>query len=409
MMMKKTVPAALALCLALMAVSCIYPFTPESEDGSGTLVVEGDIFIGEPTTVSLSYAAPVGKTLKSAFPSSAEVWVEDDAGTVFRGQHQRSGQDPEALTFTVDTREADPSRDYRLHVNVADEGREYVSSWERVCSAPVIDSLSYNLDFTRDRLNVALSMHSGNESYFKWDYVEDWEYHAPYFATLKLIVTQTQYYSGNVHVSVNVQPMDHSKNENTYYCYGHNVSKNIMTFSTEKQTDDRFVDLEFRPIDRDDLRISYLYRIRVMLEPLSRDAYDYWENIKTNSDYNGSLFAPNPSEVVGNIRCVQDPGVFVLGYINVAQRARKELVIDAAEHRFFKSKESIAGNPELISFTDWKTYYENGYLPYTYYIPNDISQTYWLPARCVDCMKWVSGGARGVSRNKPEDWPPQTE
>lgn len=405
-MMKKIVTAVSLLCLALLAASCIYPFTPESEDGSGSLVIEGDIFVGDYTTVSLSYASPVGKDIEYEWPS-AEVWVEDDGGTEYRGRSQVSGDNSKARTFLVDTRSADPSRNYRLHVRDVGEDLEYVSSWEKVCSAPVIDSLTYNLDFDRDRLNVALSMHSGSESYFKWSYVEDWEYHALYFAVLKLTVQQTHYYSGTTHTSVNVLPMDYSKNENTYYCYGHNVSRNIMTFSTEKQTDDRFVDLEFRTINRDDLRISHLYRIKVMLEPLSKDAFDYWENIKTNSEYNGSLFAPNPSEVVGNIRCVQDPDRFVLGYINVAQRARKDLVIDAADHRFFKGKDRFS-DPELVPMTDWKDFYENGYLPYSYYIPNDLSQTYWLPARCVDCMK-REGSARGVSRDKPEDWPPQTE
>lgn len=405
MMMKKMITtAASVLGLALLAVSCIYPFTPETVDGSGTLVVDGDIFIGEFTEVSLSYAAPIGRELEYSCPSSAEVSVEDDAGNVFQGYEKPSGGG-EAVTFRIDTRDADPSHNYRLHINIPEEGREYVSSWERVCSAPVIDSLSYILDFDRSRLNVALSMHSGSESYYKWDYVEDWEYHALYNAVLKLDV-QTTYYWNSSHTSVNVRAMDYDK-ENLYYCYGHNVSKNIMTFSTEKQTDDRFVDLEFRPINRDDLKLSYLYRIKVSLEPLSRDAFDFWENMKTNSDSSGDLFTPNPSETVGNIRCVQYPDIFVLGYINVAQRATKTLVLKQEEHLFFKRKETFA-DAELVTSTMWKDFYERQYLPYTWYIPNDVSQTYWLPEKCVDCMK-RGDSAKDISRNKPEDWPPKEQ
>ena len=404
-MMKKIITAVSILCLAMMAASCIYPFTPESEDGSGSLVVEGDILIGEFTTVSLSYAAPIGKALEQAFPRSSVVWVEDDAGNEYNGSYAEH-QTSDKVTFKVDTRYADPSRSYRLCLRVADEGRDYASSWERVCSEPVIDSVSYIVDRERQRVNVALSMHSGSESYFKWDYVEDWEYHALYNAVLKLDV-DTTYYWNTSHISVNLRAMDYDK-ENLYYCYGHNVSKNIMVFSTEKQTDDRFVDLEFRTIKRDDLKLSYLYRIKVMLEPLSRDAYDYWENIKANSDYTGDLFAPNPSEVVGNIRCVQDPDVFVLGYVNVAQRARKELVIDAAELRYFKGHDTFA-DAELVTSTMWKDYFTDGYLPYTWYVPNDLSQTYWLPARCVDCMRRSDTYIKGVTRNKPDDWPPKDE
>ena len=415
-MMKKIIMAAFVLCVALMAASCIYPFTPEVEDGSGTLVVEGDIFIGEFTSVSLSYAAPIGKRVEYSYPNGGEVWVEDDAGTMFFGQllesdswqHSDSGSvdSEDAATFRIDTRDADPSRSFRLHVMLRDRGREYVSSWEKARPAPVIDSLSYNLDFDRSRLNIALSMHSGSESYFKWDYIEDWEYHAMNDARLKAEINRNNWW-GHETISVwDVRAMDYAK-ENLYYCYGHEVSKKIMIFSTEKQTDDRFVDLEFRPIPRDDLRISYLYRIAVMLEPLSPDAYKYWQNINANSDYGGDLFAPNPSEMVGNIRCVQDPDVFVIGYISVAQRARKELTLDAADHKFFKLKEQYA-EERLIGSGEWTTYYVDSlYRPYRWYIPDDKSQTYWLPERCVDCMKRGTGSVASVSRNKPDNWPPQ--
>ena len=405
-MMKKMILAASVLCLALMAASCVYPFTPEAEDGSGTLVIEGDIFVGEFTNVSLSYAAPIGKYVEGVNRPAGEVWVEDDAGTKYEGR--LSSIDSEAETYTIDTRYADPSRSYRLCVYLREEGREFVSSWETVRPAPVIDSLSYNLDFDRSKLNVALSMHSGSESFFKWNYVEDWEYHAMYNAVLQAEVTRN-YYWGREDIRVwNVRAMDYAK-ENLYYCYGHNDSKHIMIFSTERQTDDRFVDLEFRPIDRDDLRISNMYRIKVMLEPLSPDAYNYWETLKTNSDYNGSLFAPNPSELVGNIRCVEDPNLMVLGYISVAQRAVKTLVIDALDHQFFMLREQYP-EERLIGSSEWTTYYVDSlYRPYNWYIPGDNSQTYWLPERCVDCMKRGKGNYQGVTRNKPANWPPTKE
>ena len=92
----------------------------------------------------------------------------------------------------------------------------------------------------------------------------------------------------------------------------------------------------------------------------------------------------------------------------MAQRARKVLVIDAADLRYFKGHDTFA-DAELVTTTMWKDYYTNGYLPYTWYIPNDLSQTYWLPARCVDCMKRSDTYIKGVTRNKPDDWPPKDE
>ena len=222
-----------------------------------------------------------------------------------------------------------------------------------------------------------------------------------YRAELKAVLKTSSYWRQQV----SVEPMEPS--ESTYACYGHEVSTQIMTFSTEKQSDDRFVDLEFRPIDRSDRRISYLYRIVVNLEPLTKNAYQYWENVKANSDYNGNLFSPNPSELIGNIRCIDDPDVMVLGFINVARRATKEMVVDYSEHSFYKSPDVYEEQVE-VSRSSWDSYYKDGFLPITYgEIPGDLSTTYWAPARCVDCLRMGKSGGKNATRTRPEGWPPK--
>lgn len=389
-MIRKFVIMALRLtCLALAAVSCIYPFTPETEDGSGALVIEGDILIGKETVVQISRTAPIDNPEFGGDYPSGKVWVEDNAGTVYNGEAVPDTPGK----YTVDTRYAPSSREYCLHFIDNDSGKEYVSAFEPVCSAPVIDSLSYNLNYEKQKLNIALSMHSLKESFFKWSYVEDWEYHSDFYDEIKY-VPPVNWGNGQI---VFLKYDD----QHTFTCYKHAVSSRIMIFSTENQTDDRFVDLEFLPIDRTDNRISYLYRIVVDLEPLTKDAYLYWDNVKANSDYTGDLFAPNPSELVGNIRCIQDPDELVMGYINVAEIARKHLVVDYIDHCFWKNPNGLIETVTLGP-SDWRKYYDTeGYLPYSTVNPGDVSQTYWAPARCVDCRRW------GGTLEKPEDWPPE--
>ena len=387
-MMKKI----LILFLTLMATSCIYPFTPEPVDGSGSLVIEGDILIGNISVFNIGHTVPITNPEAEPEHPNGKIWVENDAGAIFDGFPDPS----KPGVFNVDTQYADPEKQYRLHFIDNDKGKEYISDWERVCGAPEIDSLSYILDYDKAKLNIALSMHSRGESFFRWSYVEDWQYNSDFFAYVKFVVDVPSGWRRSGHLEYADHILD-----NTYICYDHAVSTKILTFSTEKQTDDRFVDLEFLPINQDDLRIQNLYRIVVSLEPLTKDAYLYWENIKTNSEYNGNLFAPNPSELVGNIRCVQNPDELVMGYVNVAQIARKQLVIDDIDINFYKSSQPPYEIAEL-SQRDYNEYYfEQFYLPYgTIYPPGDLTQTYWAPARCVDC---IYGGG---TREKPEDWPP---
>ena len=383
------------LCLALVAVSCIYPFTPEVQDGSGALVIEGDILVGRVSVFNISRTLPISNPTAEPYHPSGKVWVENDAGAIFDGIPDES----KLGAYKVDTQYADSSKNYRMHFIDDDNGKEYISDWERVCSAPEIDSLSYILVPEKAKLNIALSMHSGGESFFKWSYVEDWRYHSVFPASIKFVVDNNSGWRRSGHLEY----MDYPR-ESTYFCYNHAVSTKVLTFSTEKQTDDRFVDLEFLPINQDDLRIQDTYRIIVDLQPLTKDAYLYWENVKANSEYNGNLFAPNPSELVGNIRCVQDPDELVMGYVNVAEIARKQLVIEHMDINFYRNSDPPYETADL-SRNDWNEYYfENYYLPYTcVYPPGDLTVTSWAPARCVDCI--LLGGTREM----PEDWPPQKD
>ena len=399
--MKKMRNILLSLSLAaLTAVSCVYPFTPDIEGEDGTFVIEGDILVGEMTTVKLSYSAALATPGLISCPSSAQVWVEDDLGEVYEGtpyEYQYSSKS-RFTGYQVDTRECDPSRKYRLCVVNGDTGREYRSSFERVCKAPAIDSLSYLTNPEKEKLNITLSMHSEGESFFKWSYVEDWEYHSYYYANIFYTPPSIKY--GWVwKPSMGYGTMDYfTYPENNYYCWDHDESTEIMIFSTESQTEDRFVDLEFHPIDKYDRKISYIYRINVALEPLTKSAYLYWDTVKNNSEYNGSLFAPNPSEMVGNIRCQQDTTEMVLGYINVAQRAYKERYVYNTDHRFYKDKNNYIDVDETLTEDQWYEYYQAGYLPFELGLVEDFSSTVWAPKRCVDCI------TLGGTKNRPDDW-----
>ena len=382
----------LLIAVILGMASCVYPFDIDAEGEGGSMVIEGDILIGELTTVKLSYTVPITSfsTQGSEELIPAEVTVLDDRG----GVYNVISQGPEG--YVVDTRDADPGRQYKLRVKNFENNRTYESSFQQVCKPAVIDSLSYNIDSKRDRLDVAISMHSGSESFFRWTFVEDWEYHTTMKAAYKYIppAVHRNFWGSEVADGTgSVEKM--SADDLTYYCWSHNVSRNIMIFSIEKQSDDRFVDLEFYTIDRTDRRISYIYHIAVQLQALTKDAYAYWANVRDHSDYSGSLFSPNPSEVLGNITCIEDPSEVVYGYISAAQRSVKTLYIRASS--FYKEKENFDRTLAQPSQKEWYTYYKNGYLPFDTG-ENPLAPPDWVKSRCVDCRLF------GGTTTKPDFW-----
>lgn len=382
-------PVLIAFLIGM--TSCVYPFDIDAEGEGGSMVIEGDILIGELTTVRLSHTMPISTLSIQETFLDAEVCVMDDRGDVYPTISK--GEDG----FVVDTRNADPDRQYKLHVKNLETGRTYESTFQAVSKPAVIDSLSYILDEERDRMDIAISMHSGSESYFKWSYTEDWEYRTILKAAYKYIpptVHMNGWWAEVPDGPGQVVKMD--TDDITYYCWSHYDSKNIMVFSTESQSDDRFVDLEFHTIDRTDRRISYIYHIAVELEALTKDAYTYWQNVKNNSEYNGSLFAPNPSELLGNISCLEDPSEFVYGYISAAQRSVKTLYVRASS--FYKEKETFDTATYSLSQSDWYQYYKDGYLPFDVSSENPLGPPDWVKSRCVDCRQF------GGTTTKPDFW-----
>ena len=126
---------------------------------------------------------------------------------------------------------------------------------------------------------------------------------------------------------------------------------------------------------------------------LHREAYDYYFNLQKNIEESGSLFAPIPSEMKGNIRCVTDPEVPVIGFVEVATVTRLK--------RFFPEigkvyEAEVTGCASTI--VQGSEYDNNPDYGYVSYNPmNAASNTYALK-RCMDC-------GRFGSKQKPSWWP----
>ncbi len=382
----------LSLLLSALAgiSSCVYPFEAELEGESGAFVIEGDILIGEVMKVNLSYTASVSNLEDVTYPESASVWVEDSNGASYIGKPSEQGE------YLVDMTTADPGLQYRLRVTNGDTGNDYSSSWLKVCSRPVVDSLSYVIDRENARLDIGLSMHSEGDRYFRWTYEEDWEYHAQFDAVLEFLppVRDTETWNNGRGVLTSLPYA-----RNIYYCWNKHSSTEIMIFSTETQSENRFVDLKFRSISDTDIRVQSLYRIEVKLETITADAYAYWDNVKTNSEYNGSLFTPNPSEMAGNIKCLNDTTEMVFGFINAAQRDSGFLYFDNITERFYRDINRYEPETEMTAGEmGWNALYHNGNLPYEK-DPENPSVSYWAPKFYVDCT------CRGGNKNRPDFWP----
>lgn len=378
------------LLVMLCAASCVYPFEPEISGDKHLLVIEGDVLIGATSTIKLSYMAFMGEDrIEPLYESTVKVQSGD-------GTEYAAGYDFKTREYSVNLRDADPSKEYRLYAKLRD-GREYVSEWMKPRMAPVVDDVTYELDASTNRVMFNISLHSNdNEQYFRWYFDETWEYRALYRALAEytpVSETDPQYEKYPYGIM-----MFYEKCVGNYQCWSRYSSRDLHFTTTKELQTNTVTEKNFYRVDAQNPRMSVLYCMEVYVESLSRDCYDYWKTMSTNSDNVGDLFSPVPSEVRGNIRCLSDSTELVLGYINVSEVGQKRIYVDNTETGYYKKgprtdEEVMAVVPQ----EEWRKYYLNKrYLPVQ---KGEGPDVYWAPARCVDCT--LAGGTTG----RPPFWP----
>lgn len=403
--------AAIAATL-LAAAACIYPYEVELDQASELpLVVEGDIHIGGVTTVQLSHVRPFNIDENETTFVIADGFIEGEDGTrvlpdnpyidyyaeyldrtgMVRGEY---GIPSSRLTFQ--TEDLPASQRYRLFLQTYDPqtGRAtntFESDWLTPCPAPTIEELTYSQQPEYDELWVGLSMHCHGSHYFRWTFSETWEYHSD-------INTWYEYKPA-------LRDVGRYEGATLYYCWKSEESGQINIFSTVNQTEDRFEELAFHRISLSDKRLQVLYRIKVRLEALSEDAYNYWYNMQQNSEGQGSIFSPTPSEMASNIRCTSDPTVQVMGYLNAAVQTEALMYYDNQKNGFYKPDKPFERFDTKVSVHQQDSmayWYARGFLPYDPVYeemsPNP-SHYMWATSICIDCRK------QGGTKNKPADWP----
>ena len=410
------------LCLAAFAAlalsSCTFPFDPGIETTDSRIVVEGSISIGGTSSFSFSrvfpfttgeYNAPAMEMTgyiegeNGVRVNSMAIRLDDYTGYYATRDKVDGGYGGNSFTpqcsLKFDTSKLPADQRYRVHFDEKITGAVYESDWLEVCQKPVIDELRYILNYDREEMNVALSMHCPGHSHFRWYYEETWEYHSDLFATHYLVPEMMFNISTGAY-----QPeagwFKFQSPENRYYCWMTVLSPEVKIFSTEEQAENMFTDLEFHRVSAYSDKLQVMYRLTVHLEAIGEETFRYWQNIEDNTNNQGSIFAPVPSQMTGNIHCISDPSAEVIGYVNASQEAVAVMYFDNRKIDFCKVTSTSWANLDILEFTDFQEFakwYSRGYMPYTY--DEMEGKHYWAKARCVDCR--LSGG----TKDRPKDWP----
>lgn len=363
----------------LFLASCKEKFVPKiPSPGAGYLVVEGNLTAGLGVTdIRISRTYPLDVTSSSQMEKDAAVAVEGSDGSnqplpMTSAGHYTSPQ----LLFTSGST-------YKLRIKTTD-GKEYLSDAISPLTTPPIDSIGWKRDEQGFQFYVNAKGTNDNSRYYRWEFDETWE-------------IRSFFYSLFVYEKPKVRPRKQPE-EMVFYCWKYGISNSLYLGSTAALSSNTVHEKILHRIPNGDEKLSVRYSLLLRQYSLSREAYDFYELMKKNTESLGSVFDMQPSELRGNIHCINDDNAIAIGYVTGATVSSKRIFVEKPVGWQF--------NEGCQSFTvvyDSVDYYFNGggaipieeaYDPVTGAAIGYLGSA----ARCVDCTR------RSGNLQKPSYW-----
>ena len=376
--------------LTIIAAGCKEKYQlPFTSPDTGYLVIEGVINKGPgPTYIALSRTNKLNSTAKR-FERGATVQVEGNDNSVYGLVESGIG----GYTATLNLNDASQ---YRLRIKTV-SGKEYLSDYVAVKVSPAVDSISWKREPDGVQLYINTHDPQNKTQYYQWDYSETWEFHSAFRSELKF-VTVVGPFRTTAEIAYK-DPVTQSYDSTIYKCW-RSAASNLLTIGTSAKLSQDLIFKPFLFIPAGDRRLSVLYSINLRQYALTKAHYEFLEKMKKNTEENGSIFDPQPSQLKGNIRCVTDANEPVIGFISVSSVEEKRLFIRENElplwnYRTGCEEQTVKNDTDSITLV-----WNGGAVPTTVLAMFGNRITYFGASsrECVDCT--LSG-----TNVKPVFWP----
>ena len=373
--------------------ACKEPYDPPIlANTSSYLVVEGIINVSGPTTIKLSRTTQLKDTVKVHPENGAILNIEDEANNRYLLLPQGSG------TYVLPSAAINTGVKYRLRIKTRN-ATEYLSDYVVAMRTPEIDSINYKVLGNGVQFYANTHDPENKTRYYRWEFDESWIYNSALYSS-------AVYSNGDI--------VDRASNNIIYYCYKSAVSNNIILGSSANLSSDVITDGPVSYVAAETGKVAFAYNILIRQYALTKDAYEYWQNLKKNTEQMGTIFDAQPSLASGNISCVTNPDEPVIGFLSASSVTSKRfhfLNKDLPIH-----SPSYVGPPSIgsclnqeIFFNPRSTYasrvreiFASGEFIPTEPISDPASGIigyYYSTNDCVDCR--VKGG----TTVKPSYWP----
>jgi hypothetical protein len=297
--------------IIIWCCSCKKPYNPVAITSANSyLVVEGLINSGTDSTyIKLTRTTQLSAADTPKPELNALVTVEGDNNTTYALPEAGNG------LYAAAPLGLSASAKYRLRIQTS-SGGQYLSDYVVAKNTPAIDSIGHTIVNGGVQFYINTHDPSNNTRYYRWDFEETFGY---------LSLNQSYFLIGpDGYPAYRINQSD-----KIYECYKTLTSNQVLLSNSAKLSNDVISQYPIDYITQESGKISHGYSLLVHQYALTSDGYDYWQNLKKNTEQLGSIFDAQPSEIQGNIHCLTNPAEPVVGFISASSVATKRIFLDA--------------------------------------------------------------------------------
>jgi hypothetical protein len=369
----------------LLVAACIEPYDPGMRGEAGNkFVVMGEVTDQEGYQfVHVSMASPIGNP--EFIPlGGCDIEIYDDKGNTYKLEEFSEG----AYRVWIKKEMLLPGTSFQLNL-FTPSGVNVVSDFDRMPECADIDSLYFerkdlptsdpDKDIKGIQFYLDLNGHSTDSKYYRWNMEETWEYHAQY--------PFEYYFDGEFRRQ---DPPDYSKN----ICWSTQAVKSFATLSTTTVSGNRYTRFPLFYVDNSTTKLLIGYSVLVRQYAISEASYNFWEQLRINSEELGGLYERQPLPVDGNLTNINHPDQKVIGFFGTASVKSRRIFMEGRLDLEI-SYDSLCA-PQRID-RGFRTEYPPSLYPVNLAVVDGILMV--IEPQCVDCT--LLGG----TLTKPEFWP----
>ena len=386
MMQIKYINYLSVLILLMVFVSCVKEIEPDlSETDTKKVVISGRLTDREGfQKVDVSLTGSLSDVTRNAL-NNCKVILHSSNGKSWNYTEEGNG----IYQLWLNKNELDLTREYFIEVITPDQ-QHITSRPEGFLNCPPVDSVYYAQEETNNtptgEIYQGLQFYmdfKGDDTesrYYLIDVIETCEYHSSY--------PIEWWYDGQLHKEV---PPDYSKS----ICWRTRPIKDVFVLTTDNLSSNEYEGLKLNFTDDHSQRLSHLYSINVQQYSLSKAAYNYWKEMRTNLHQSGDLYNTQPFAIKGNLENITHPERGVLGYFMVSKMREKRIFIPPPG---FATVDNLCGEPTRLRF-GLRDILPNMYPAYLGTSPSGGYTGELYDKACMDCT------STGGTTTKPDFWP----